>query len=173
MGSWEKSLDILMSGNERFVNDECNVCRNFDEQRRLLVEEGQHPIAVIVSPSDSYMPPEHIFDTGIGALYVLRMPELEIDRTALDAIEFAAEKLQVPLCMILAHETRQGDPEEEEGFWERFRKDDDEEEYKTIKACVQRVRNSTALQDTLDAGEFFVVGAKYDLSSGRVTVFDF
>ena len=173
MGSWEKSLDILMAGNERFVNDECNVCRNFDERRRMLVEQGQHPIAIIVSPSDSYMPPEHIFDIGIGELYVLRMPELEIDRTAIDAIEFAVEKLQIPLCLIIAHEMRQGDPEEEEGFWERFRKDDDEEEYKTIKSCVQRVRNSAALQEPLNAGEFFVVGAKYDLESGRVTVFDF
>ena len=173
MGSWEKSLDILMSGNERFVNDECNPCRNFDARRRTLVEEGQHPLAVVISPSDSYMPPEHIFDTNLGELYVLRMQEVEIDRTALDTIEFAAEKLQIPLCIILMHGTRRGDPEEDEGFWERFRKDDDEEDYKNIKSCVQRVRNSSSLAPLLDAGEFFVVGAKYDLVSGRVTVFDF
>lgn len=172
MGSWEKSLDALIAGNERFVSDECRSHRSFDAQRRELLAEGQQPIAVVVSTSDAYLSPELAFDADLGDLYVLRMPELEMDRNVIDAIEFAVQKLHVPLCMILTHEAREGDPEDDEGFWERFRKDDDEEDA-TIKACVQRVRNSSALQDLMELGEFFVVGAKYDLASGRVTVFDF
>lgn len=173
MVSWEKSLDTLIAGNERFVNDECNACRSFDEQRRRLLEQGQQPIAAIVSTSDAYMPPELVFDADVGDLYVLRTPELTMDREAMDAIEFAAAKLKVPLCMILMHDARVGDPEPDEGFWERFRRDDDDEEYDTLKAAVQRVRNSSELRDMMALGEFFVVGAKYDLLSGRVTVFDF
>ncbi len=172
MGSWGKSLDTLIAGNERFVNDECNACRSYEEQRRKLVEQGQQPLAVIVSASDAYMPPELVFDADMGDLYVLRTPELTMDRDLLDAIEFAAEKLHVPLCMIMMHDARNGDPEPDEGFWERFRHEDDEE-YDALKTAVQRVRNSTALRDLMDIGEFFVVGAKYDLLSGRVTVFDF
>lgn len=173
MGSWGKSLDTLIAGNERFVSDECNAYRSYEEQRRRLLEQGQQPIAVIVSTSDAYMPPEFVFDADIGDLFVLRTPELTVDRESMDAIEFAAQKLQVPLCMILMHDAREGDPEPDEGFWERFRREDDDEDYDAMKAAVQRVRNSSVLRELMDIGEFFVVGAKYDLASGRVTVFDF
>lgn len=173
MGSWGKSLDTLIAGNERFVNDECNAYRSYEEHRRRLLEQGQQPIAVIVSTSDAYMPPELVFDADIGDLFVLRTPELTVDREAMDAIEFAAQKLQVPLCMILMHDAREGDPEPDEGFWERFRREDDDEDYDAMKAAVQRVRNNSVLREMMDLGEFFVVGAKYDLASGRVTVFDF
>jgi hypothetical protein len=141
MGSWGKSLDTLIAGNERFVSDECNAYRSYEEQRRRLLEQGQQPIAVIVSTSDAYMPPEFVFDADIGDLFVLRTPELTVGRESMDAIEFAAQKLQVPLCMILMHDEREGDPEPDEGFWERFRREDDDEDYDAMKAAVQRVRN--------------------------------
>jgi carbonic anhydrase len=173
MGSWGKSLDTLIAGNERFVNDECNACRSFEEQRRILLEQGQEPLAIIVSTADAYMPPELVFDADLGDLFVLRLPELDIDRGVMDAIEYAALKLKIPLCMILAHDAREGDPEPAEGFWERFKREDEDEEFEVVKSCVKRLRNHSDFEELMELGEFFVVGAKYDMESGRVTVFDF
>ncbi len=177
MGSWEKSLDDLIAGNERFVNGTFCSDRSYDAQRRNLLEEGQHPLAIVVCTSDSYMPPELVFDADLGDLYVMRMPDLEVNRSVLEGISFAVEKLAIPLCVILTHEARKGDPEtEEEGFWQsllRSNGEDAENEEEVIKSCVQKVRDYAPLEGKIERGEFFVVGAKYDLESGSVTIFDF
>ena len=112
MGIWEKSLDDLMAGNERFISGELKAGRRDEEMRETLFERGQHPIAAIVCTSDAYMPPEIIFDVELGELYVIRLPELEIDRTVLNGLDFAVNTLHVPLCLIMAHEDRPGDPDD-------------------------------------------------------------
>lgn len=171
MGSWEKSLDDLMAGNERFVSGELKAKRSDAEIRELLFEQGQKPIAVIVCTSDAYMPPELIFDAELGDLYVIRNPEMSVDRDVMDGIEFAAEKLGARLCMVVMHEDRPGDPEEEEGF--SFFRRREEGIHDLIQSAVEKIRNSSALEDLFRSGDFFAVGAKYDLESGAVTVFDF
>jgi carbonic anhydrase len=171
MGSWEKSLDDLTAGNERFVSGELKAKRSDLESRRQLFEEGQKPIAVIVCTSDAYMPPELIFDAELGDLYVIRTPELSVDRDVMDGLEYAAEKLGVPLCVVVTHEDRPGDPEEDEGF--SFFRRREEGTHDLIKSAVQKIRNSSQLEDRIESGDFFAVGAKYDLETGAVTVFDF
>jgi len=119
------------------------------------------------------MPPEIIFDTELGDLYVIRMPELEIDRAVIDGLDFAVNKLGAPLCMILAHEDRPGDPDDDdEGGFFFFRKHEESAD-ELIQAAVEKVRNHSDFEDALERGELLVVGAKYDLESGAVTVFDF
>lgn len=172
MGLWEKSLDDLMAGNERFVSGELKAGRRDEEMRETLFERGQHPIAAVVCTSDAYMPPELIFDVELGELYVIRLPELEIDRSVLDGLDYAVNTLQVPLCMIMAHEDRPGDPEDEEGGFLFFKKNDESAD-ELIQNAVEKVRNNSDLEDALERGELLVVGAKYDLESGVVTVFDF
>ncbi|MEL7609567.1 MAG: carbonic anhydrase [Bacillota bacterium] len=171
MGSWEKSLDDLMAGNERFVSGELKADRMDAVSRCKLLEVGQHPGAIIICTSDAYMPPELIFDAELGDQYVIRLPDLEIDRMVLEGVEYAVDKLKTPLCMILTHEDRPGDPQEDEGFSFFRRRDEGADEL--IKNAVEKVRNSGALEEVLERGEFLVVGAKYDLETGVVTVFDF
>lgn len=171
MGSWEKSLDDLMAGNERFVSGELKAKRSDAVTRKLLFEQGQKPNAMIICTSDAYMPPELIFDADLGELYVIRYPDLSIDRDVLDGIEFAVKKLGVPLCMVITHEDRPGDPEEDEGF--SFFKRREEGTHELIQSSVEKIRNSSALEDPFVTGAFFAVGATYDLETGRITVFDF
>ena len=172
MGLWERSLDDLMAGNERFISGELKAGRRDEEMRETLFDRGQHPMAAIVCTSDAYMPPEIIFDTELGDLYVIRLPELEIDRAVIDGLDFAVNKLNVPLCMILAHEDRPGDPDDDEGGFFFFRRHEESAD-ELIQAAVEKVRNHSDFEDALERGELLVVGAKYDLESGAVTIFDF
>ena len=172
MGLWEKSLDDLMAGNERFVSGDLKAGRRDEELRENLFRHGQHPIAAVVCTSDAYVPPDILFDAELGDLYVIRIPELEVDRTVLAGLEFAINKLRVPLCMIIGHEDRPGDPDDDEEPFFFFKKQEEGIE-EIIKTAVNKVRNDSDFEDALERGDLLVVGAKYDLESGAVTVFDF
>lgn len=77
---------------------------NQDISRRNEVEKGQNPFAVIVGCSDSRIPPEIIFDQGLGDLFVIRTAGHVVDDIALGSIEYAVEHLNVPLIVVLGHE---------------------------------------------------------------------
>ncbi len=93
----------LLEGNQRFVNSEM-IHTNQDISRRNEVEKGQNPFAVIVGCSDSRIPPEIIFDQGLGDLFVIRTAGHVVDDIALGSIEYAVEHLNVPLIVVLGHE---------------------------------------------------------------------
>ncbi|MFN3800095.1 carbonic anhydrase, partial [Belliella pelovolcani] len=67
----ENLLNVLLAGNERFSEDHpIHPDQTLARLRDLSV--GQHPVAAIVSCSDSRVPPELIFDQGLGDLFVIR-----------------------------------------------------------------------------------------------------
>ena len=72
------------------------------ERRKELVE-GQHPFAIILCCSDSRVPPEVIFDQGLGDLFIVRTAGNVFDNIALGSIEYAVEHLEVPLLVVLGH----------------------------------------------------------------------
>ncbi len=97
-----EALQRLMEGNKRYA------AGNFlhpdqDPARRIELAEAQHPFAVILSCSDSRVPPEIIFDRGLGDLYVIRVAGHVADDIVLGSIEHAVEYLGVPLVMVLGH----------------------------------------------------------------------
>jgi len=99
----EKVLDELKSGNERFIAEK----RIFPQQsleRRAEVAGGQHPMAVILGCSDSRVPPEIIFDQGIGDLFVIRVAGNIINEAVIGSMEYAVEHLGVPLILVLGHQ---------------------------------------------------------------------
>lgn len=74
-------------------------------QRRLDLTAGQQPIAAILSCSDSRVPPEVIFDQGLGDLFVIRVAGNTAGfRDVLASLEYAVEHLKVPLVMVLGHQ---------------------------------------------------------------------
>lgn len=77
---------------------------NISSARRLEVAKGQHPFAVVVSCSDSRVPPEVVFDQGIGDLFVVRTAGNVVDDVALGSIEYAVEHLGPSLIVVLGHE---------------------------------------------------------------------
>ena len=72
--------------------------------RRTEITGGQHPFAVIVGCSDSRVPPEIIFDQGLGDLFVIRLAGHVISDEALGSIEYALEHLGTRLIMVLGHD---------------------------------------------------------------------
>jgi carbonic anhydrase len=99
----QQALQKLAEGNARFVQEKANHPHQSAE-RRAEVVSGQNPFAVILGCSDSRVPPEIIFDQGIGDLFVVRTAGQVVDEVALGSIEYAVEHLGVPLVVVLGHD---------------------------------------------------------------------
>ena len=93
----------LSDGNSRFVSSQM-IHPNNSDVRRAEVAQGQNPFAVIVSCSDSRVPPEIVFDQGLGDLFVIRTAGEVVDDVALASIEYAVEHLGVKLIVVLGHQ---------------------------------------------------------------------
>ncbi|GIV11348.1 MAG: hypothetical protein KatS3mg020_0839 [Fimbriimonadales bacterium] len=75
-----------------------------DEMTRYQLEtEGQKPFAIVVSCSDSRVPPELIFNQGLGNLFVVRTAGHVVTPENLASIEYAVEHLKTPLVVVLGH----------------------------------------------------------------------
>ena len=99
----EQSLQKLLEGNHRYVSGQ-TAHPNQTLERRAEVTSGQKPFAVILSCSDSRVPPEILFDQGIGDLFIIRNAGNVSDDLVLGSIEYAVEHLGVPLVMVLGHQ---------------------------------------------------------------------
>jgi carbonic anhydrase len=102
--SGAKALERLKAGNDRFAADK-PAPRIIGKDRRQELAQGQHPFAVILTCADSRVTPELVFDTGLGDLFVLRVAGNIADQFELGSIEFAVEHLQVPLIVVMGHES--------------------------------------------------------------------
>lgn len=99
----QKSLDILLEGNKRFVSGQSTVTNRCVETLKSH-KIGQSPIACIVTCSDSRVIPELIFDKGFGELFVVRCAGAVIGENILESVEYAVDHLHVPLVMVLSHD---------------------------------------------------------------------
>jgi carbonic anhydrase len=98
------ALQKLKDGNSRFVTYQMKH-PNQGKPRREKIVNGQHPFAVILSCSDSRVPPEIIFDQGLGDLFVIRNAGNVIDEHVMGSIEYAVHHLGVNLVIVLGHES--------------------------------------------------------------------
>ena len=98
-----QAVAALAAGNARFV---AGTATHPDQSvdRRAEVAPAQHPIAVIVSCSDSRVPPEIVFDQGLGDLFVVRCAGNVVSNEDLGSIEYAAEHQGVRLVVVLGHQ---------------------------------------------------------------------
>jgi len=101
--SANQALQRLLAGNARFV---AHKQRHPDESvpRRRQLVSGQHPFAVILGCADSRVPPELLFDEGLGDLFVIRVAGNIVDDAILGSIEYAIEHLGTKLIVVLGHE---------------------------------------------------------------------
>lgn len=98
----DQALQTLLAGNKRFAAMK-QTHPNQDKNRRDEVTAGQKPFAVIIGCSDSRIPPEILFDQGIGDLFVIRLAGNIVDDTALGSIEYAVDHLATRLVVVLGH----------------------------------------------------------------------
>ena len=94
----------LMAGNARFVESSSSH-PNQDAARRASLLSTQHPFAVIFGCSDSRLAAEIIFDLGLGDAFVVRTAGHVIDNTVLGSLEYSVEYLEVPLIVVLGHDS--------------------------------------------------------------------
>ena len=100
----ETALAKLMRGNQRFAAHRMQHPHETLQRQLTLAKKGQHPFAIVLSCSDSRVPPEIIFDEGLGDLFVIRVAGNIVDDAVIGSIEYAAEHLGVRLLMVLGHE---------------------------------------------------------------------
>ncbi|MGH7707303.1 MAG: carbonic anhydrase [Vulcanimicrobiaceae bacterium] len=95
------ALEALLAGNERFVAGE-RIHPRLTEKREALANH-QNPFAVVLSCSDSRVPPELVFDCGLGALFVIRVAGNFADPIGIGSIEYAVAHFGSPLLLVMGH----------------------------------------------------------------------
>jgi carbonic anhydrase len=99
----DEALARLMTGNARFLRGES---RNTKTPMEVLTDlaKGQRPFATILGCSDSRVPPELLFDTGFGDLFIIRVAGNVISPEVMGSLQYAGEHLKTHLFMVLGHE---------------------------------------------------------------------
>jgi carbonic anhydrase len=100
----DEALQRLIDGNERFLQGKTRM--HGLRMRETLAElvSGQHPFATILGCSDSRVPPELIFDAGLGELFIVRVAGNIMSPEVAGSIQYAGSHLQTPLLVVLGHE---------------------------------------------------------------------
>ncbi len=99
----EEALRRLKEGNARFVSGHA---RFPTAQKEVLADlaQGQQPYATVLGCSDSRVPPELVFDAGFGELFVVRVAGNVLGPSIMGTLQYAGVHLHTPLFVILGHE---------------------------------------------------------------------
>jgi carbonic anhydrase len=189
----DEAFKQLTEGNKRFVSGHVKG-PNRSPARRAELAGSQHPIAVIVSCSDSRVPPELLFDQGFGDIFVVRTAGNIVDSIALGSIEYAVDHLGTKLVVVLGHKRcgavtaamQGGDapgniktlvetikPAIEKGKAKHAGHGDllDTCVKTNVKLVAEKIRTTAPiLSEAVDDGMLRVIGAHYDLDSGLVSM---
>ena len=183
----DEALQRLTEGNRRFTGSMMSHPRQAPVHREGL-RAAQSPYAVILGCSDSRVPPEIIFDQGLGDLFVVRVAGNVIGKSVLASIEYAAKHLHTPLVMVLGHSgcgavhaVLKGDslPGHLSMLTEALRlaldavggsSHDQAGEVARANARItaRLLREDQALSDLVQSGSLIVVPAFYSLKTGKV-----
>jgi carbonic anhydrase len=98
----DEALFKLVEGNDRFVSM-AEVDPNVSETRLMAVAGGQQPFVGVLGCVDSRVPPELIFDRGLGDVFDARIAGAIADDAAIGSLEFGVEEFGVPLLVVLGH----------------------------------------------------------------------
>lgn len=93
----------LEQGNKRYVSGQARP-HNYVAKRKELAK-GQHPKVAVLSCSDSRVPPEILFDQGLGDLFVVRSAGNSADAIGVGSLEYAVEHLGSTVIMVLGHQS--------------------------------------------------------------------
>ncbi len=182
-------LARLKAGNERFVKG-ISATVPFGAATRQALTTGEHPFAMVLSCSDSRVPPEFVFNTGLGDLYVVRAAGPVADKSVMASLEFGAEQLHIPLLVVMGHEscsvvksavdTEHGDGPNLDYLVGHIRAGlkhtaaEQQSLRSAVLANVEQVLNdamsgSAILRRAAAAGRLQIVGAYYEQATGAVT----
>jgi carbonic anhydrase len=194
----DKVLEILKKGNEDFVNNQLTVRNNMERVKDAV--NGQYPEAVILSCIDSRVPVEDIFHCAIGDIFVARVAGNIVNADILGSMEYACKVSGSKLIAVMGHDycgaVKSAISEVELGnitellskikpavnhSKEHFEGETNASNHEFVdKVCHTNVelmldeirKNSPILKEMEDKGEIKIVGAMYDLHSGKVNFFE-
>jgi carbonic anhydrase len=184
----------LKQGNERFVAGRpAHPSQSIEHRASLAV--AQRPTAVVFGCADSRVAAEIIFDQGLGDMFVVRTAGHVVDSAVLGSIEYAVTVLDVPLIVVLGHDScgavqatldaldegrvpggfvrdvvERVTPSIMLGRREGLTRVDEFETRHVIETGNQLLARSIAIADRVERGELAVIGLTYRLADGRVTV---
>lgn len=189
------AVQLLKDGNQRFL-DKSILNRSFDKQIELT-SKGQYPFAAIVSCIDSRIPTEIVFDQGIGDVFNARVAGNFVNRDILGSLEFACKLAGSKLIVILGHTSCGAvkgacdhaelgnltamldnispalDEVKTSEATDRSSKNIDfvnEVAVQNVHLNIARLKmDSPVLNEMIENGEIKVVGAMYDVATGKVS----
>ncbi len=183
----------MREGNERFASGK-SIHPRLESEHRTSLASGQTPFATVIACSDSRVSPELLFDQGVGDLFVIRVAGNVADVDEVGSIEYGVDHLQTPLLVVLghthcgavtavalSHEVHGSIPQLVDNITpavarakakgSNLSQDDlvahavNENVWVSIEDLLNR---SEATRSLIKAGSLRVVGAVYDLETGRV-----
>ncbi|MCZ4533873.1 carbonic anhydrase [Gordonia terrae] len=185
---------VLRDGNNRFVTGESQHPSQGIEDRARLAG-GQHPHVALFGCADSRLAAEIIFDQGLGDMFVVRTAGQVIDSAVLGSLEYAVEVLQVPLIVILGHDScgavkatldalddnqipggyirdvvERVTPSILAGRSEGLTRVDEFEARHVVETGQLLMQRSRIIADRISTGRLAIVGLTYQLSEGQVNV---
>ena len=180
----DEALERLKLGNEKYLHANTGIGDISPARRQQTCEYGQKPYAVIVTCSDARVIPESVFSAGIGDLFVIRVAGNVLDNHQLGSIEYAFAHLDANLIVMLGH-TKCGAisaAQHSHGATDRYikyiiedineaigdEKDDHRATILNVKHGVNVIRNAFHDHPEIESGELDVVGAVYDIETGKV-----
>lgn len=178
-----EALQRLLEGNARYLSghpEHPNVRPSAAEQ---------HPIAVILSCSDSRVPPEIVFDQGIGDLFTVRVGGNTYDPILLETIDFGVRNLGVRLILVMGHDqcaavtaavAAYPDPHVGEMLKNIYPSVKDVKDAKgdRVSAAISvnailvaaRLAGEPQLAALVTTGKLKILPARYNLAAGQVTI---
>ncbi len=193
----QKALEMLKQGNDRFVSGKTMKLDLHAQVKQTST--GQYPFAVVVSCIDSRIPPEMVFDRGIGDLFVARVAGNFVNDDILGSLEFSTKLVGAKLIVVMGHtecgavkgacdraqlglltttlaninpavNAVQGDYTPRSSKNKAFVQAVSE---MNVKLTMRMLRDrSIVMREMLDKGEIGMVGAMYDVSTGKVTFYE-
>ena len=184
------ALQLLREGNRRYMTGKSSFPQDCSKERPDLAQNGQHPFAVILGCSDSRVPPEIVFDLGLGSLFTVRTAGNVADAVAVGSVEYAVQHLNVPLIVVLGHQKcgavaaaisggRHGPNidaiiHEIQPSLEKVRGAKGKDiacrcEDENIRHTVSKLHDSEIISKLINDKKLTIAGAKYDLETGEVS----
>jgi carbonic anhydrase len=186
----------LKQGNERFVAGKPEHPSQSVEYRASLAA-AQTPIAVVFGCADSRVAAEIIFDQGLGDMFVVRTAGHVIDSAVLGSLEYAVTVLDVPLIVVLGHDScgaitatlsalddgvvpggyvrdvvERVTPSILLGRRQGLTRVDEFEAHHVLETGAQLLARSTAIAQRVAKRDLAIIGLTYRLADGRIVLRD-
>ena len=184
----------LKEGNERFVAGQPEHPSQ-SIQHRAALAATQRPSTVVFGCADSRVAAEIIFDQGLGDMFVVRTAGHVIDSAVLGSIEYAVQVLEVPLVVVLGHDScgavqatldaldegkvpggfirdvvERVTPSVLIGRREGMTRVDEFEARHVIETGSQLLLRSTVISNKVNSGDLAIVGVTYRLADGQIVL---